>query len=754
MSFWLRYLLVLIACVAAPLLVAIYEGATGEIDAGETAGLSMALNAPRALEGTSAFQAMSLVAQAQSIAGTFTSDPAKRKLEGVSPPSNGFVWVVDGSGALVASAGSLGRQGRSVGGHPLFMDTQRGYALDGTWIEKGQLFMVGATPIVDGNTTTGAVMVGEAMNAEYVQKLAKAVGFEVTLVVDGAVVASSLALDTAKSIADATADKFEPVLGGRLAKPLASGVLPLFVDHHADGRAYASLSKAASIDATRWIASVPVTSQLSNLGEQQGRLLGILGAVFFVALLIGFTLFKDFVNPVGQVIAHLSAIQQGKGDLELPEVQVAKPYRRLVKLVNWTVQRAPATSYTESGDIKVKQRPERATHSEPAPSALTGSDFPGRKAERQPTPQPPSLDELPEPTNTAELINAFPGPSKAETPKPPKAEPKDIDSAAAEAIAALTGEKKQKRSANEIRGGSPDLKPASELRGAAPNEIRGVPPNEIRGVSPNEIRGVAPDLRGMPMSDVRGAPANQIRGLELPGAPLGRGGPTGDLPPVSLPDLGDLASGFPGMSGGFPGASPFGGAPGTLPISDDAFAGLVQGIGEMPNDLEVPGPKMGGSPMMGGSAAEGADLGFGMAGLQEEDPGGFRSEATAVGAPSRELIAQSAREVSAGAFSMNGALAPDRTAVAQVPKDLLAQSSIDDNDDLEEEAHFRETYQKFLEMRKICGETVDDLGYDKFLLKLQKNKSELQKKYNCKTVRFQVYQKNGKAALKATPIRS
>ena len=36
---------------------------------------------------------------------------------------------------------------------------------------------------------------------------------------------------------------------------------------------------------------------------------------------------------------------------------------------------------------------------------------------------------------------------------------------------------------------------------------------------------------------------------------------------------------------------------------------------------------------------------------------------------------------------------------------------------------------------------------------LRKNKEQLVAKYNCRTVRFQVYVKDGKAALKATPVK-
>ena len=76
-----------------------------------------------------------------------------------------------------------------------------------------------------------------------------------------------------------------------------------------------------------------------------------------------------------------------------------------------------------------------------------------------------------------------------------------------------------------------------------------------------------------------------------------------------------------------------------------------------------------------------------------------------------------------------------------------------DSAEAEDQAHFRETYEKFIEMRKTCGEAVSDLSFDKFSAKLKKNRAGLVKKYGCKTVRFQVYEKEGRAALKATPIR-
>jgi len=70
-----------------------------------------------------------------------------------------------------------------------------------------------------------------------------------------------------------------------------------------------------------------------------------------------------------------------------------------------------------------------------------------------------------------------------------------------------------------------------------------------------------------------------------------------------------------------------------------------------------------------------------------------------------------------------------------------------------EEQHFQETYREFVATRERCGEGADGLTYEKFAAKLRKNKEQLVQKYACKTVRFQVYVKEGKAALKATPVK-
>ena len=116
---------------------------------------------------------------------------------------------------------------------------------------------------------------------------------------------------------------------------------------------------------------------------------------------------------------------------------------------------------------------------------------------------------------------------------------------------------------------------------------------------------------------------------------------------------------------------------------------------------------------------------------------------------------------------------PEATRVATIPQELLqaatqagydpypsvyqpaqfAPPPVQAASENQEEGHFQDVYREFLQTREACGEGGDGLTYEKFAVKLRKNRDQLVAKYHCRTVRFQVYVKEGKAALKATPIK-
>ena len=67
--------------------------------------------------------------------------------------------------------------------------------------------------------------------------------------------------------------------------------------------------------------------------------------------------------------------------------------------------------------------------------------------------------------------------------------------------------------------------------------------------------------------------------------------------------------------------------------------------------------------------------------------------------------------------------------------------------------YFKQVFEQFLSVKKSCGEPTSGLTYHKFADKLVKNRDDLIAKTGCREVRFTVYVKDGKAALKATPVK-
>ena len=131
--------------------------------------------------------------------------------------------------------------------------------------------------------------------------------------------------------------------------------------------------------------------------------------------------------------------------------------------------------------------------------------------------------------------------------------------------------------------------------------------------------------------------------------------------------------------------------------------------------------------------------------LPPEDEAPLRSESTVVAAvPEQLLRATTAR----AAPKSNGSPGAGSAQTVALPSPSGPPPS-----DNPEEVHFQDVFNQFVATRSQCNEPADGLTYEKFAAKLRKNKESLVQKYNCKTVKFQVYVKEGKAALKATPVK-
>jgi hypothetical protein len=67
--------------------------------------------------------------------------------------------------------------------------------------------------------------------------------------------------------------------------------------------------------------------------------------------------------------------------------------------------------------------------------------------------------------------------------------------------------------------------------------------------------------------------------------------------------------------------------------------------------------------------------------------------------------------------------------------------------------YFRQVFDQFVAAKQSCGESIAGLVFEKFAEKLVRNRDDLMAKTGCRDVRFTVYVKDGKAALKATPVK-
>jgi hypothetical protein len=72
----------------------------------------------------------------------------------------------------------------------------------------------------------------------------------------------------------------------------------------------------------------------------------------------------------------------------------------------------------------------------------------------------------------------------------------------------------------------------------------------------------------------------------------------------------------------------------------------------------------------------------------------------------------------------------------------------------DEKATWRQVYEEFVATKQKCGESTSGLSYEKFEGTLKKNKAAIQQRHKVDRVKFTVYVKEGKAALKASPIRA
>lgn len=129
---------------------------------------------------------------------------------------------------------------------------------------------------------------------------------------------------------------------------------------------------------------------------------------------------------------------------------------------------------------------------------------------------------------------------------------------------------------------------------------------------------------------------------------------------------------------------------------------------------------------------------------------------TKMEAPAPELGVQPAptkRNVPSLAAPQTEEEADESTRVGDVPQQVRVQATGSMPAGSQGDPEWLKVFEEFVRVKKQCGEATEGLTYEKFQVTLIKNRDALIARHNCKKVKFTVYVKEGRASLKATPIK-
>ncbi|MBS2014967.1 MAG: hypothetical protein JST00_18900 [Deltaproteobacteria bacterium] len=221
-------------------------------------------------------------------------------------------------------------------------------------------------------------------------------------------------------------------------------------------------------------------------------------------------------------------------------------------------------------------------------------------------------------------------------------------------------------------------------------------------------------------------------------------------PPAPFPGAPPPAASQTGGSNRFPNTATGPGAPAASP--------------SRPGGPGQPPPPAGGRPNAAPASFPGQERTMAM-GNAPPPPFAGATPANAPGPNANAPSATVAASPAANKNNMGGATAPafpaggkagkdedEQTMVAQPSADLIAATG-GHAAAQDPAAEWHQVYEEFLRTKRECGEPTDGLTFEKFQQTLKKNRDALMQRHGCKRVKFSVYVKEGRASLKATPVR-
>jgi hypothetical protein len=85
-------------------------------------------------------------------------------------------------------------------------------------------------------------------------------------------------------------------------------------------------------------------------------------------------------------------------------------------------------------------------------------------------------------------------------------------------------------------------------------------------------------------------------------------------------------------------------------------------------------------------------------------------------------------------------------------EDVLAPGATESGEISLVDDSFRALFEEFIALKRRCGESTAGVVYEKFAGKMRASRDSLMAKHGCDEVRFHVYVRDGKAAVKAKPV--
>ena len=699
MSYWVRQFFLLVACICVPFACALWFDTQSLTENAISTSVDQVNSASIRLQKEIELWSLKKVTEVASVAhlqstSLLFKEPNSRRPEKPAieelvkvrdslrkiVPQSGFAWLVDVSGEVVVRADqeNFEEDRFSVAGHPLFLQARSGFMGDGLWKAGSKPIWALSTPVDINGRTRGVIIVAWRLDESYMDLLSSRVEADVSLATKSEVILSTLSLEDADEVVESIHASGEHFSGSLDDVSASLFSFPLVVGPLTEHRAMVSWSVELPGGPYYWIVSKTTAPDLADIAQRQ--LVLIVAGLISALVLLGVAMWtrQVYIQPIKVLSAHLSGIQMGKADIELPEPMVSKPFRRLVRLTNMLVQKIPSRGLQ---------------------AMTSAAKLPAVAALGERIPPPPSSSNVRTGLRIDSSIERF---------------QRSALGGPISTVSSVASSSNMAKVENEqLSAPAPRSRPTSGL---------------ATGLSPRS--GSAPFLK-----------------------PPSSANATADLVNRSNPSLGRRQSMLEDPQ----------------PLAPPAFASNRLGPDEV-IDANVTGdvtPSTRGQlgVRAGGSLHASSTGGYAALSDLDEDREAIK-EATLVAPVAEDLLARSLRDDFADSILDVQSLAgssdlQESTVVASVRPELLAQTLYSQehvaampNLDEQDERHFREVYDSFIDMRRNCGEDTSELSFERFTAKLKKNRRKLMEKYNCRTVRFQVYEKDNRAAVKATPVRS